>query len=149
MRIVTKKSVLCCIFITLNLMYSVFIINELGIFSGQLEFRVLYAPGLVFSLLIFPCSCVFLRKIKEQFVWIDITFILIPLLLWLLAIPGGSFANFLFINYPLIWTVSLAYLFRFNNSIKGKNVYLTTLSLWILIALVSYSVVFFIPVLPE
>ena len=150
MKIITKNKSLCYIFMLIIVWYPLLLIFESGIFAGELDVNFfLYLPGLVFSFLIFPVACFFLWKIKERFLWIDFTFIVIPLLLWMFIIPGGSFTTFLFMNFPLIWTVSLIYLFRFNSLLKGKNVYLTALSLWVLIGLVSFAICYFIPALPE
>ncbi len=149
MKILTKNKSLCYIFIVINIWYPLFLIFESQIFLGKLDFNDLYIPGLVFSFLIFPATCIFLWRIKERFLWIDFTFIVIPLLLWMFVIPGGSFTTFLFMNFPVIWTVSLIYLFRFNSLVRDKKVYPTVLALWILVTLVSLFVCSFMPALPE
>ncbi|MGD0784281.1 MAG: hypothetical protein ABR969_00500 [Sedimentisphaerales bacterium] len=148
-KIVTKQTGLCFVLGVINLFYVLFISNELDIFAGKFSFKILYLPGLVLGLLILPAMNYFLWNIRNKISQIDYTLIAIPLLLWLLIIPGGSFTNFLFINFPLIWTVSLLYLFRFSNMTKRVNIYVVVSFLWALVAVISFGVNYFIPILPE
>ena len=143
----SKQKYLCLILIVIDVLYALFIVHEVEILTGNIYFKAFYLPGLIFSLLIFPMALFFLWRIREKITWIDYTFLAIPLLLWLLIIPGGSFTNFLFINFPLTWTVSLLYLFRFS-SISG-NKCLFVLFLWPLITAILFAVNHFIPILPE
>jgi len=149
MKIIPKEFILCFLFIVVNLLYLLLIMIELDVFAGKFNFEILYIPGLLFGFLIFPVANFILWKVRGQIGWIDYTLIIVPLLLWLLIIPGGSFTNFLFMNFPLIWTVSLLYLLRFSCVIKDKNVYVVALFLWILIAVVSFGINYSIPILPE
>ena len=144
-----KQPVLCYAIGIINLCYLFFITHELDIFAGKFSFKIFYLPGLVFGLLMFPAAIFFIWKIKNQIEKIDYTLIVIPFLLWLFIIPGGSFTNFLFINFPLIWTVSLLYLFRFSSITKRTNIYFIVISLWTFIAVISLVAALFIPILPE
>ena len=145
----TKKSLLCITFMILNSLYALFLISEMEWFVGKFKLNDFYVPGAIFALLVFPLANVILWKIKERIEWIDYTLIIIPLILWLLVIPGGSFSNFIFINFPMVWTVSLLYLFRFSNIFEGKNVYVLALLLWLSITVILFAVNYLIPVLPE
>jgi len=149
MKIMAKKVVFCIILIIINLLYVLFLLSESEIFTGRFDFRVLYIPGLLFGLIVFPVINLVLWKIRAQISWVDYTLIVMPLLLWLLIIPGGSFVNFLFINFPLIWMVSFLYLFRFSDIVKDKNIYVAVLFLWALITIISFGINYFIPILPE
>lgn len=148
-KIITKQNVLCFALELINLFYVVFIFGELGIFGGELNFGLLYVPGLVSGLLILPIANIILWTSRSRIERIDYTFIAIPLFLWLLVIPGGSGTNFIFINFPLIWFVSLIYLFRFSKMAKDKNTLVLSFCLWTLIILLSFVINYFIPILPE
>jgi len=145
----TKKSLLCIMLMVLNSLYALFLIGEMDCFIGKFNFNAFYVPGAIFALLIFPLANLVLWRIKERIVWIDYTLIMMPLILWLLVIPGGSFTNFLFINFPIIWTVSLLYLFRFIDIFNSKNVYVLAFLLWLSITVILFAINYFIPILPE
>ena len=148
-KAMNKQNCLYATLVVINALYALFVIGEMGIIAGKLHFKVLYVPGLIFSILIFPAALFFLWRVKGQIAWLDYTFLVIPLLLWLLIISGGSFTNFLFVNFPLIWTVSLLYLVRFSNIVTGKNIYFMTLILWLTITGILLAMNYFIPILPE
>ena len=133
----------------LNSLYALFLIGEMEWFVGKFNFNAFYVPGAIFALLIFPLANVILWRIKERIEWVDYTLIIMPLILWLLVIPGGSFTNFLFVNFPMVWTVSLLYLFRFSNIFEGKNVYVLAVFLWLSITVILFAMNYFIPILPE
>ena len=118
------------------------------LFFGRFVFNIIYGPGIIFALLIFPLANFILWKIKVRVMWLDYSLLVVPLILWLLILPGGSFTNFLFINFPLTWTVSFLYLFRFSNIAKD-NTYYVALFCWILITAILFLVNDVIPVLPE
>ena len=142
------KMLLCIMLIMVNLLYTLFIIGEIELFFGRFVFNIIYAPGIIFTLLIFPSANFILWKVKERVMWFDYSLLVLPLILWLLILPGGSFTKFLFINFPLTWTVSFLYLFRFSNIAKD-NIYYAALFCWILIIMILFLVNTVIPILPE
>jgi len=148
-RISVKQIVPCILLGTIDFLYVLFMIGQMDVFDGKFNFKVLYMPGLLFGFLIFPAAAFIFWKRRCRIEWIDYTFVMIPLLLWLAVIPGGSFTNFLFVNFPLIWTVSLIYLFRFSRRIQGGNSFIVSLALWVIVAVILLGAVHFLPILPE
>ena len=104
-------------------------------------------PDLLFGFAIFPLMNLFLWSNSAKIEWVDYSLAVMLPLLWLLIVPGGSFANFIFINPALIGVVSSLYLLRFKFS--NKHLWIKTLVLWVVIAGILLFISALIPILPE
>ena len=104
-------------------------------------------PDLLFGFAIFPLMNLFLWSNSAKIEWVDYSLAVMLPLLWLLIVPGGSFANFIFINPALIGVVSSLYLLRFKFS--SEHLWRKVLLLWIVIAVILLFISALIPILPE
>ena len=141
------KSSFCVIPLLLSIIYLVLLVDQQEWLLWEMVFLKYYMPGFVFAILILPSLSYFLWKKRESLVYIDLSLFFVPLFLWLIFLPKGSFFTFLFINPPVIGTLSLLYLSRFLK--KTEVSLLETIVLWLLISAIIYVVIFFIPIVHD
>ena len=148
-KVKAQQNSICFILTALNLLYVLFILSETDIFAGTFDMRGQYIPGAIFGFFIFPSANFFLWKTREQIKPVDYSLVIMPIILWLFVIPGGSFTNFLFINPPVIGTISTVYLVRFCMRAEGKKIYFISSYLWVFIIIILLCINYFVPILPE
>jgi len=145
--------VLCAVLVACNVAYLCLVISQMGIHGRPYSIRVLDIPGLMFALLIFPALNVFVWLNRQRIIWIDYSLVIMPPILWLLLVPGGSFTNFIYINPSVIGTGTCLYLLRFYVKVtaKGREISVLKISvgLWGIITFGLILLSIAIPVLPE
>ena len=142
-----RKSYFLCSILTLyNALYICLVLLEICDRSG-IQVGALDAPGLLSGFVIFPLINLFLWSNSAKIEWADYSLAVMLPVLWLLIVPGGSFANFIFINPPLIGVVSSMYLLRFKFS--SKHLWVKTLVLWVIIIGILLFISALIPIFPE
>jgi hypothetical protein len=143
---------LCTILISYNILYICLVLSQID-FVDDFGVRVLDIPGLVFGFIGFPLMNILLWINSAKIKWVDYSLIFMLPLLWLLIVPGGSFANFIFINPAMIGIVSSLYFFRFSFGKKqtkdDSSLWKKALFLWVVITGILIFLSILVPVLPE
>ena len=154
-KVTTKwfQYVICVVLILYNGLLIWLVLDQMDVTRGGFSFRTLDFPGLVFSTVLFPLANVLLWKNRVRLLIPDFTLLIIPPLLWVVVVPGGSFTNFIYINPAMIGISSFLYILRFWRTQKGYSqtieICKKAVVLWIVITVVCLILSVLIPVLPE
>lgn len=113
---------------------------------GKEKFSLIHLPNLLLVIIIFPTVIGLFWKYKEFIRWFDYSVVILPPVLWLLHVAGGSGANFYYLNPAIIMLCSTIYFMRFNKNIEKLRIspFLLSGLIWFFIILLIAAIGWFI-----